>query len=96
MTSNSEEFDAAYSEALQHLEDEDTDMFLMATAKPNGDIHSQYAHNDESPLPPEQVVPMLASLVVCVNQQTEEPIEALLADVSMKVSEIRRQHGGDL
>lgn len=82
MTKNTPEFEEGFMEALRKLENSDTDAILQATGKSNGDIDAQFSYNENSELSKDRIIPMLAAIIVCVDQETEDQLDTLIGEVT--------------
>lgn len=89
MTENTTEFEQACWRGIKNLEDEETDIFLLATGQPGGDIETAFSYNENSSLPKDRVVPMISTIMVCVDQQSDGSLEELISEVSQYAHQIK-------
>lgn len=91
MASNTQDFDDATLEAMQHLENENTDIFLLATGEPNGTIKTMFGYNEKGDTDKGQVLNLLASLVAVTSQHTEESPQEVAREIGSEAESVAQE-----
>lgn len=91
MARNAQDFDNATLEAMQHLENEDTDMFLLATGESGGEIKTMFGYNRNGDVEKGQVLNLLASLVAVTSKHTEESPHEVAVEVGREAESVSEE-----